>query len=242
MKTATSSPAKKRRLPGPLTAASTREKLIEAAGPVFAEHGYYAATVRDIARRAGSNVAAVNYHFGDKLGLYTEVLRRSVRDAKVESLRNVLDQQAPPEEILRSFIRVRMQNLCKHDRADLHFRLMVHELALPSPALSRVVNEVSRPIYKRVLEVIGAMTNLPPEEEKTRLCAHSIMGQIFIYFLAAPFLVRLWPDLTMTPEQVERIAEHVGEFSLAYLRQLGRSLKADPWKPEEVGNGGTTRD
>ena len=43
----------------------TRDKLIEAAGHVFAERGYRAATIRDICRRAGANVAAVNYTFGD---------------------------------------------------------------------------------------------------------------------------------------------------------------------------------
>jgi len=56
----------------------TRDKLIEAAGHVFAERGYRAATIREICRRAGANVAAVNYTFGDKMGLYTEVLRHSV--------------------------------------------------------------------------------------------------------------------------------------------------------------------
>ncbi len=60
----------------------TRDKLIEAAGHVFAERGYRAATIREICRRAGANVAAVNYTFGDKMGLYTEVLRHSVRAAK----------------------------------------------------------------------------------------------------------------------------------------------------------------
>ena len=59
----------------------TRDKLIEAAGHVFAERGYRAATIREICRRAGANVAAVNYTFGDKMGLYTEVLRHSVRAA-----------------------------------------------------------------------------------------------------------------------------------------------------------------
>ncbi len=56
--------------------AVTREKLVEAAAQVFAEVGFEAATVREICSRAGTNGAAVNYHFGDKLGLYTEVLKR----------------------------------------------------------------------------------------------------------------------------------------------------------------------
>ena len=193
---------------------------MEAAGPVFADHGYYATTVREIAKHAGANVAAVNYHFGDKLGLYTEVLRRSVRAARVEAMRSALDQSGPPEEILRAVIRTRMQSVCRGSLSDWHLRIVVHELAQPTPALSRVVNEVSRPVYKRLLELIGTIIGLPADDEKTRLCAHSIMGQILIYFLAGPLLVRLWPELKMTPEQVGRIADHIGDFSLAYLREV----------------------
>jgi len=200
-------------------AGSTREKLVEAAGHVFAERGYHATTVREIVKRSGANLAAVNYHFGDKLGLYTEVLQQSVRAARSDAIHLALDQKAPPEEILRAVIRARLQNMAEPNLPDWHFRIMVHELVQPTPALSRVVNEVSRPIYKRLLELIGGIIDLPPKDEKTRLCAHSVMGQILVYVLAGPLLKQLWPELEMTPEQVDRIAEHIWDFSLAYLRQ-----------------------
>jgi hypothetical protein len=48
------------------------------------------------------------------------------------------------------------------------------------------------------------------------------MGQILAYILAAPLLAGVWPGLTMTPEQVERIAEHIGDFSLAYIQNFRR--------------------
>ena len=208
-----------RRVSEPRAAASTREKLVEAAGQVFAEHGYHATTVREIVKRSGANIAAVNYHFGGKLGLYTEVLQRLVRAARVNAINSALDQNAPPEEILRAVIGARLQSVTRPNLQDLHSRIMMHELVQPTPALSRVVNEVSRPIYERLLELVGRIIDLPPKNEKTRLCVHSVMGQILVYVLAGPLLMRLWPELEMTPEQVDRIAEHIWDFSLAYLRQ-----------------------
>jgi len=208
------------------SARATRAKLLEAAGEVFAEAGYRQAKIRQICARAGTNIALVNYHFGDKMGLYTEVLQQSVRTGHVEAIRGALDQNGRPEDILRAIIRARMRGMCSGELADRQFRIVIHELAHPTPAMARVIDEVSRPIYKRVLELIGGMIGLPPTDEKTRLCAHSIMGQILLYSLASPVLRRLWPELKMTPEQLDRIADHIADFSLAYLRGVRTAQRA----------------
>src|SRR5579872_740133 len=102
----------------------TREKLIEAAGRVFAEKGYQGATVREICRQAGANVASVNYTFGDKLGLYTEVLRQSVRAAQGAALSAALTSDMRPEQVIRSVITLRLRSLCSEGRPDWHFRIV----------------------------------------------------------------------------------------------------------------------
>src|SRR4051794_5761527 len=56
-------------------AEETRERLLDAAGAVFAEKGFKAATVRDICHKVGVNLAAVNYHFRDKENLYVEAVK-----------------------------------------------------------------------------------------------------------------------------------------------------------------------
>ena len=55
--------------------AETRDRVLRAATELFAERGFHGTKVRDIAARAGANVAAGNYHFGSKRDLYLEVLR-----------------------------------------------------------------------------------------------------------------------------------------------------------------------
>jgi len=84
---------------------ATRSQILEAAGEVFAEVGFRVATVREICHRANVNIAAINYHFGDKERLYAEVLRYSQERAmeKYPPRLNV-SPTAPAEEKLRAFI------------------------------------------------------------------------------------------------------------------------------------------
>jgi TetR/AcrR family transcriptional regulator, regulator of cefoperazone and chloramphenicol sensitivity len=194
---------------------STRDKLLLAGTEVFAKRGFQAATVREISARAGANVAAVNYHFGDKLGLYVEVLRAAVAAADPVVVRAAADRSAEPEELLRLIIRTRVHGLQGADQAT---RLLVHELNRPTPALARVVDETLRPLYDRLRAVVGMILDLPADDDDTRLCVSSIIGQIVHYAVARPILARLWPQLKMTPEQLDRIADHIADFSLAYLR------------------------
>ena len=114
----------------------TRQKIMDAAGEIFAEQGFQAATVRDICARAGANVAAVNYHFGDKAGLYVEVLRLStcaVREQEVLAA----GKDLPPEEALRAMIFGMSRKMLPHERPSWAFRLMAHEMAQPTPAATQ---------------------------------------------------------------------------------------------------------
>jgi AcrR family transcriptional regulator len=194
--------------------------LLEVAGPIFADRGYQATTIRKICAGAGANVAAINYHFGDKLGLYTEVLQQSVRAAQLLAVQNTLDENTPPEEVLRALIRARLRSINGKSLPDWHSRLLAHEFAQPTPALRQLVDKLARPIYKRLLELIGRIISLPPNDENTRLCAISVVGQVFAYVLPSPLLTEIWPELKMTPEQVERVADHIADFSLSYLQDF----------------------
>jgi AcrR family transcriptional regulator len=211
----------------------TRTRLIDAAGEMFAELGFHHTTVRQICERAGANIAAINYHFRDKTGLYTEVVRQSMRAARLDAVRAAFDQNAPPEQVLRAVIRARLESLRSLDLGDWHFRIFAHELAKPTPAMNVVVNEAIRPLYARMCQLLGHLLRLPPEHEKTRLCANSIIGQILFYAFARPVISRLAPEMKMSATQLDQLTDHITEFSLAYLRQTQQQRR--PTKPKVDG-------
>jgi AcrR family transcriptional regulator len=204
---------------------ATKSRLLEAAGQVFADVGYRRATIREICALAGVNAALVNYHFGDKLELYSEVLQRLMSAARIEAVRSALNEKGPTEEILRNAIKARLRGVASGDQEGLLVRIMAHEIAQPTPAMTRIINRVTRPIYNQLCEMIGALLGLPADHEKTRLSAHSVMGQVVFYVLAGPALRRLWPELIMSPEQLDKIGDHIADFSLAFLKQRTRTRK-----------------
>ena len=188
---------------------------MEAAGIVFAEKGFGAATVREICQAAGANVAAVNYHFRDKTGLYLEVVRRSMMLAH----QHVIDPTTmAPEEALTAFVHGMVTGLRRaREGAAWHVRIMAHELAQPTAALDMVVEEVIGPRFAILRTVVSQLTGLPPESETTRMCAMSVIGQVVHYAHAWPVIERVCPSMEF---DAEKVASHIATFSIAAMRAI----------------------
>jgi AcrR family transcriptional regulator len=215
------------KLPVPISESDpTRAKLISAAGEVFAERGFQAATVREICQRAGANVAAVNYHFRDKLGLYTEVLRESISANQGEIMQEAVTNAKTPEDALRQLIAGILRRMYGEDRPAWNFRIMAHEMAQPTPALTHVIDEVLRPRYNQLRGIIGQILHLSPDHETTRLYAHSVIGQVVHYVHARPVIAILWPDLKLTHlKDRQLVANHIADFTLRNLHALAKQTK-----------------
>jgi len=204
----------------------TRAKLIAAAGEVFADMGFQAATVRDICQRAGANVAAVNYYFRDKLGLYTEVLKESISANQGEIIQEAVAKSKTPEEALRLLIAGMLSRMYSEDRPAWNVRIMAHEMAQPTPVLTHVIDEVLRPRYDQLRGVIARILNLPPDHATTRLNAHSVIGQVIHYVHARPVIGVLWPALNLRQvKDRQLVANHIADFTLRNLHALARQTK-----------------
>src|SRR5215470_1686573 len=127
----------------------TRERLLEAAGEVFAEQGFRLANVREICRRAGANIAGVNYHFGDKQRLYSAVLNFAHTCAvSIDEVRAVLQSPASPPEKLGLFIHHFIQSILAPGRPAWAGRLMAREMVEPTEALDEIVQQQIRPKFE----------------------------------------------------------------------------------------------
>src|SRR6478672_3194418 len=114
----------------------THVRVLTAAARLFAASGFKKVTVREICRAADANVAAVNYHFGDKVGLYHEVLEHAIdaMRATTDAARSA-GEGGTPEQKLRAYIRVFVQRIVGQGQDTWIHQLMAHEIADPTPAL-----------------------------------------------------------------------------------------------------------
>ena len=205
----------------------TRQKLIEAAGEVFAEVGFENATVREICSRAGANIAAVNYHFRDKLGLYTEVLKSAMMAQQGAAPSADMAHPPDPGAGLKTLIHDWLERTTEGNKRAWLARIMAHEMSNPTSALDRVA-EAMGPNYLQFRKLVGRIIGRDPEDSRTRMCVHSVVGQVLQYTQSRPMLERLWPSLDLDNEKQRRaIADHIVAFSLAGMEQFARR-KGEP--------------
>jgi len=211
------------------TTLRTRDRLLEAAGEVFADKGYRAATVAEICRKARANVAAVNYHFGSKKKLYAEAWRHEFRKSiGAHPPHGGVPPDAPVEERLRGRIRSVLQRILDPKSRD--FDIFHKELAAPTGLLAEVRRESIDPLRQElggmVVEILG-----PEATERTVvLCKRSIMSQCIGPMMlerrrkASPLDPGLPPVLDVP---VDDLAEHITRFCLAGMRDVRRRLGED---------------
>jgi len=211
---------------------STQDRILEAAGEVFAENGFRCATIRMICERARVNVAAINYHFHSKEELYADVLKywHEFAIKKYPPLLGV-GENAPPEEQLRAFIRSLLFRVLDKGKPSWFGRVMAREMTEPTRAFDHMVNEVMRPLNKLLATIIEKIVGTPVSEEAIRMCCASILSQCYYYYNTRVIAPLFQKDMS-EPDQIERIADHILRFSLKGLEHYSVSAPMKGRKEE----------
>jgi len=200
-------------------------RLLKAARKLFADKGLAATSIRDLAQEAGVNVAAVNYHFGDKEQLYLETLRfcyrscASLNERGNQILQSAIDEGTPQAALdgIRDYIRELMHALFFTEDARLQAKLMFREMSDPTPALEVIIKEFIAPKRDLLCRLIAQANPMLRHDENLTFYAASIIGQILYYRTSLPVFLRLADSEEMTPELLDRVAGHIADFTLAAL-------------------------
>jgi TetR/AcrR family transcriptional regulator, regulator of cefoperazone and chloramphenicol sensitivity len=208
----------------------TRERLLDAAGEVFASRGFHHATVRAICAKARANIAAVNYHFGDKAGLYLALFEQGHAQAH-QQVRMELPLTGSAEEQLITFIRSLMLRMLGPGRPAWHATLMAREMVEPTAALDRVVGEMIRPMWEELCRIVARLLGKRATRTTIERCASSVIGQMLHYKHSRPVIERLIPHEAYDERHVHAWAEHVAMFSLGGLRAMSELRTRESREP-----------
>ncbi len=178
----------------------TRARVLDAAAPVFAEHGYAGASTRTLAAAAGVNIATLAYHFGGKEGLYAAVLDRIYEQLLAVDLS--LDELPAERRARVHAVVARLWRVASAHRIEIRM-LLRHVLDtehLPDHVQAKWLPQV----LGRVGEAI-AVLDLPPGDH--RLVLLSVNHLLARYAITDP------ADLALFGGDEEVVVRHIADVA-----------------------------
>lgn len=210
--------------------ADTREQILAAAAGLFAERGFHGTTARDIAQRAGVNLASAHYHFGSKEDLYLEVLRVEF-DGIVRTLERrggrLPDHGRLGRAALEALLRARIAAMLEVLLGPPPGRpgtLMMREMCDPSAALPDIIARFIEPMKRETEAIIARLAPALPAAAVER-CSFSIVGQVFFYRTHLAVLTRSGAAVSLDRAGLAAIADHIATFSLGGMERLARARR-----------------
>ncbi|HUD98097.1 MAG TPA: TetR/AcrR family transcriptional regulator [Bryobacteraceae bacterium] len=155
----------------------TKERILDTAEQLFAEHGYAATSLRSIIAQAGVNLAAVHYHFHSKQALLEAVvLRRSIpanheRLALLGRFEKEAGGNPPPlEKVIEAFVAPTLEMSRNPQSGSMVFMRLLGRLHAEGDLLPGIITSQFGDVLQRFGAALrAALPDLPREELLWRL-------------------------------------------------------------------------
>lgn len=160
---------------------ATKARIIETAGRLFAERGYADTTSKDICERARTNMAAVNYHFGSREGLYLAVLEQAHDSLfNLEYLRGIVKSDMHPRGKMARFVEYLISAIYSNESWQV--RMWGREMSMPTGLPIQHLQRDGMEKFRLVAVIISELTGMPLDAADMKFCVLNVM---------APFMVLL---------------------------------------------------
>ena len=150
----------------------TKERILDTAERLFADHGYIATSLRRIMNEAGANVASIHYYFRSKESLLEAVLLRRAEGANQERLqmlerfeREANGPRLSVERVLEAFLVPTLRMAANPARGGHNFLRLMGRLHAESDLLPGIIFVQFRPVLLRFGEALArALPEVPSAE------------------------------------------------------------------------------
>lgn len=195
---------------------ATRARILEEAGYLFAQQGFAETTSKAIAERAGADLASINYHFGNRSGLYQAVLAEAHRRVvSLADLSQLAERDLSPSDRLLALLEGIVGSVTAAD--GWHARVLAREFGSPSSHLQTLFHTEIAPKLSRVLDIISAITGLPKDDPAVLRCLLSV-GAPCLMLLIGSTLPGPIQRLAQMPQG--ELVNHLHAFAMAGLAQV----------------------
>lgn len=198
---------------------ATYNRILEAAGELFASTGFAETTSKTVAARAEVDLASINYHFGSRKGLYQAVLVEAHRRLiSIDSLQNIVEADLPATEKLRLLI----EGLVESAIADKgwHATVLSRELLSPTSHLKTLLETVIPAKMSFILGILSEITGLLPQDPALLRCLASVMAPCAMLLVVGPNTFSFANAIHRMGREV--LVDHLHSFAIAGLEAIGR--------------------
>lgn len=163
---------------------NTETKIMQAAETLFSQYGFKAVTTREIAKKAGVNLCALNYHFGTKKALYERVLL-SASEFIAEKMREKKNAESDSDArtVFKKTLCDFFDLMTENEKEAVKFGLIIREVLFPSDSYDLFYKTVFEPMHKRLCALAAESENVSPDNEQIVVLVHSLLGQIVMFKL-----------------------------------------------------------
>ncbi len=195
----------------------TGERLLDEAEILFAQKGFHAVSVREITAAASCNLAAVNYHFGNKKNLYLEVFRRrwvpraqQIYTCYKDSLADQTNRS--PDAIVKSLAKAYLAGPLSDKDRERHHQLIIREMSMPTEA-SEIVAQATQPLFNDLFNHFKQLMPPNTKEEDLNLKILSIFAMVQYFNFARENIKRITGS-EYDREFKTKLIDHIIQFAI----------------------------
>lgn len=190
----------------------TRIRLLEVGTHLFAESGFKGTSVRELCADAGANIAAVQYHFGGKEGLYRAIFEATLDEDEsrfqtaMDDINTVIDNTNGDRTQLSLALELYIKSFFARFPLIEHKRwfsvLVMRELSFPGQGFDLIFERRAKPSQQALTRIVAALEGIDENSESARLKAHALNGTIMGVIISRNILLRSMQWQSFTPENL----------------------------------------